>query len=173
MLPIPGNVKECLITLLVLGFECLALPNFLFSPVGASMRSLNCYSRRGFRPAEQLLDSSPILLPKEYDPVAKLNELESLNSFLAKNTNLEQMTSPKPKMKQQPLKKPRSLGKELTGRRIVRDMQVIGCILLELFMPKKFVILGRHASLKARYVAELGFSKLHSKTILELGLRDS
>ena len=98
------------------------------------------------------LDTSPILLPKDYDPVAKLNELEALNSFLAKNNCLQQPLAKgqgeetKTKMK----RKHQSLAKELAGRRIVRDMQVIGCILLELFMPKKFLGLGPHASLKAR-----------------------
>ena len=163
-------------------------------------------------------DSSPILLPRDYDPVAKLNELEAFNSFLVKNNSFPiTETGHHKKKKHSKPKKPQSLAKELAGRRIVRDMQVtvntlavivsllrgkpqvpiwycprhspsaarldsfccepdgqaplasgvsdrllllslicvllqvIGCILLELFMPKRFLSLGRGASLKSRF----------------------
>ena len=88
-----------------------------------------------------------LLLPKDFDPLAKINELEGLNSFLVKSgTVFHQVpadtfvTTPEVQSV-----------KELSSRKHVRDMQVLGCLLLELFLPKRFSSAGPRVTLEARF----------------------
>ena len=90
-----------------------------------------------------------ILIPKDFEPILRLNELELLHTFLLKcdlaaarrlsGVNDYKLTPPATKKCQ------------LLYRSALRDMHVIGCLIMELFMPKKFVAVGANASLKARY----------------------
>lgn len=86
---------------------------------------------------------SAISLPKDFDPLAKLQEMELLNNFLNKSgSSISRDVTTKTSQ---------SIAKEQSVRRLVRDMQVIGCLIMELFLPKKFLSLGPKASLQLRY----------------------
>jgi WD repeat-containing protein 81 len=90
-----------------------------------------------------------IPLPKDFDPVAKLNEVESTNAFLAKSGCSAFQRSHRASS----CETGGGASTLLASRRAVRDMQVLGCLILELFLPKKFLALGGKADLKARYDA--------------------
>ena len=99
------------------------------------------------------MSSKLITLPKNYDALALLQDTEHLDAFIAKsNTTLTRLEKENSlKSGQNEKKKKLSYSKILQTRRLIRDMQVTGCLILELFLPKKFLALGKDADLRSRY----------------------
>ena len=92
-----------------------------------------------------------IVLPKDFDPFLKLGELEVLQTFLFKCGGAHKAASTN-KSKEENEHRHSVTMVPLTEHRLaVRDMQVVGCLLMELFLPKKFLAIGPKASLKERY----------------------
>ncbi|XP_059094750.1 WD repeat-containing protein 81-like [Tigriopus californicus] len=97
---------------------------------------------------EYVENSETIFLPQEFDPLLRLKEVEALMSFSSiedgpqgTNKNTTQANG--------------GAAKELAMRKIVQDMQVLGCLILELYVPEKFIHLGSRASLKSRFQTSL------------------
>ena len=97
---------------------------------------------------EPTMGSKTIALPKNYDPLTLLTDTESINNFMAKTS-----CSPMAPISVCETTEERRIltNKTLQARKMVRDMQVAGCLILEIFMPKKFLSLGRDTGLKARF----------------------
>ena len=96
---------------------------------------------------EPTLNSKAIGLPKNFDALSLIQDTEHLDVFIAKNHSDRERSS----MTNSQEKRSSSLTKVLQTRRMIRDMQVMGCLILELFTPKKFLSLSKDASLKSRY----------------------
>jgi len=88
-----------------------------------------------------LIDTQKIAFPTEFNPVADLIELENLNYFLTKTVSHPTIPAP--------VISPPSL----VPKPMVVDMQVLGCLVVELFLPRKMVSQTIHSSLKERYDA--------------------
>lgn len=91
---------------------------------------------------EYVENSETIFLPQEFDPLLRLKEVEALISFSSIDNDHQETGASQ------------SSGgpaKELAMKKIVRDMQVLGCLILELYVPSKFIHLGAAASLKSRF----------------------
>ena len=92
---------------------------------------------------EPLLTSKSIALPKTFDALSLLNDTEQIHSFVSKiNSKIDKNNEQQKKF---------SFNKTLMTRRMVRDMQVLGCLIMELFLPKKYLTLGCPSDLKSRY----------------------
>ena len=101
---------------------------------------------------EPTLSSKLITLPKNYDALSLLQDTEHLDAFIAKsNTTLSRIEKENSLKSGHDEKKKSSYSKILQTRRLIRDMQVTGCLILELFLPKKFLALGKGVDLKSRY----------------------
>ena len=101
---------------------------------------------------EPTLSSKLITLPKNYDALSLLQDSEHLDAFIAKsNTTLSRIEKDNSLKSSHDEKKKSSYSKILQTRRLIRDMQVTGCLILELFLPKKFLALGKGVDLKSRY----------------------
>ena len=111
-----------------------------------------------------------IVMPKDFEPMSRLNELELLHTFLLK-CDLEAV-SRKSEKNGHKLNLPVTEKCQLSYRSAVRDMQVIGCLIMELFMPKKFVALGANATLKARYEVAVGILR-HEEASVPLCIRQT
>lgn len=96
----------------------------------------------------QSFNSSPISLPQGYNPVSALSQLEMLYNFVFRNCP-QQPPSVKNIQERDELRYQR-MKDELRLRR-VRDMQAIGCVIVELFLPSKCSVLSPKASLLERY----------------------
>ena len=101
-----------------------------------------------------------ILFPKDCDMSAAINELDNFNAFLFKNgenpkleTNAFKNTSRSSKIV------PKIASCEYT------DMEVVGCLILELYVPQKFVGLGSNANIDARIDCSLNIIKNELHTI--------
>ncbi|XP_067006086.2 WD repeat-containing protein 81 [Anabrus simplex] len=83
---------------------------------------------------------SAIPLPKDYNPVAALQSVESLYSFLGKTFH--------PNTLQQPPELPEVSGsaslKQVVATRRIREMQILGCIVVEFFLSSKLRALGSY-----------------------------
>ena len=101
------------------------------------------------------MSSKLITLPKNYDPLSLLQDTEHLDAFIAKSntilSRLEIENNPETVEKSEENKQSTSFSKILQTRRMIRDMQVTGCLIMELFLPKKFLALGKDVDLKSRY----------------------
>ena len=100
---------------------------------------------------EPTLTSKSFALPKNYDALSLLNDTEQVHTFAHKsNSKIE-----RPKLAPSDHADKSycsSLSKKLATRRKIRDMQVLGCLIMELFLPKKYLTLGSsHANLISRY----------------------
>ncbi|XP_045593332.1 WD repeat-containing protein 81 isoform X2 [Procambarus clarkii] len=85
-----------------------------------------------------------IQLPHEYNPLVALNQVEMLFNLVLKASRSIPEQSIKCRDIQQAVKQAAHL-------RRVRDIQVIGCIIVEIFSHSKCRILSNKASLKERY----------------------
>ncbi|KAK7027360.1 hypothetical protein SK128_000402, partial [Halocaridina rubra] len=93
---------------------------------------------------EKMADVPSIQLPPEYNPLVALNRVEMLFNLVLKASK----TIPEQNIK---CKDIQQAVKQLAHLRRVRDMQAIGCIIVEMFSPVKCRILGNNASLADRY----------------------
>ncbi|GAB6021712.1 hypothetical protein CHUAL_004292 [Chamberlinius hualienensis] len=87
------------------------------------------------------VEHQTIFLPKEYAPLARLNKLEALYTFCLKST------SKVPENQQ----KANADSINPYHQRHIRDMVVIGCLIVEIFMVNKLKSLRPTATLEERY----------------------
>jgi len=86
-------------------------------------------------------EEQKIIFPAEFNPLAELTELESLNTFRTRSGAVSPMV-------------PASQANCLTASKpMVVDMQVLGCLVVELFLPRKMVIQSPSCFLSERYEA--------------------
>ena len=117
--------------------------------------------------------TASIVMPKDFEPMLRLNELESLHTFLMKcNQKAVRRKSEEMDCKSSNFNITMTDKSQLLYRTAVRDMQVIGCLIMELFMPKKFVALGAHASPKARYEMAVAMLR-HEEASVPLCIRQT
>ena len=93
---------------------------------------------------EKLSEMPNIQLPHDYNPLVALNRVEMLFNLVLKSSRSIPEQSIKCKDTQQAVK-------QLAHLRRVRDMQAIGCIIVEMFSPSKCHILSSKTSLSDRY----------------------
>ncbi|KAK8740038.1 hypothetical protein OTU49_003006 [Cherax quadricarinatus] len=93
---------------------------------------------------EKQVELPSIQLPHEYNPLVALNQVEMLFNLVIKASRRIPEQSIKCRDIQQAVKQAAHL-------RRVRDIQAIGCIIVEMFSPSKCRILSNKASLKERY----------------------
>jgi len=91
-------------------------------------------------------DQDEILLncPADYNPIASLLELESIHNF-----NTKAMSCVDYHDIASSSKEPSLLSS--VEEQHVKDLKVLGCLIMELFLPKKFSCLGQISSLSSRY----------------------
>jgi len=76
----------------------------------------------------------------DFDPLAILNDFESINSFVSKSNtvlsfdDLNENTASKTVDRME---------LDFVRQAITNDMKALGCIVMELFVPKKFLSLGK------------------------------
>ena len=105
---------------------------------------------------EPTLTSKSFALPKNYDALSLLNDTEQVHTFAHKsNSKIDRQQKLAPNTTEKSshfCSSSSSLSKKLATRRKIRDMQVLGCLIMELFLPKKYLTLGSsHANLISRY----------------------
>ena len=115
-----------------------------------------------------------IAIPQDFEPLLRLNELELSDAFLLKcNLEAVRRKSKENVVDSSTINVSATEKFQLSSyRHGVRDMQVIGCIMMELFMPKKFVSLGAHATLKARYEVAVAVLR-HEEASVPLCIRQT
>ncbi len=114
----------------------------------------------------------PIPLPKDFDPLTRLNELEGTNAFLSKNGCYSALADPKSEPDHSALGRRNGAIEGLVRRRRFRDMRVLGCLIMEIFLPRKFLSLGERASLEGRMEAALGVLQ-HEIHLVPLCIRET
>ena len=94
---------------------------------------------------EESQESKLISLPKDFDPLAKLNEVESLEGFVIKTSPFRSRDAAgkDAKSNEKPVV-------SLPAFPMEKQRNVLGCLILELFLPKKFNCLGEHSDLSTR-----------------------
>ena len=104
-------------------------------------------------------------LPQNYNPLFALNQLELLFNFVLKTSrnipdpNLRKLNNSSDNIDMQ------MAVKQAVHQRRVRDMQVLGCIIIEIFAAPKCRILSHNASLEERYSQALGILLHHPDDI--------
>ncbi|XP_066986474.1 WD repeat-containing protein 81 isoform X1 [Macrobrachium rosenbergii] len=93
---------------------------------------------------EKLSEMPNIQLPQDYNPLVALNRVEMLFNLVLKSSR----TIPDQNIK---CKDTQLAVKQIAHLRRVRDMQAIGCIIVEMFSSSKCHILSSKASLSDRY----------------------
>ncbi|CAG0892872.1 unnamed protein product [Darwinula stevensoni] len=88
----------------------------------------------------------PVPLPKDYSPISLLNQVEHLYSFIAGIAG----HCPQPLSTGSQGSPQNSFLRLLVSRRKERDLQALACLMLEVFMPSTFQILGSCSSLEQR-----------------------
>lgn len=88
----------------------------------------------------ELLGLISVTLFSEFDSLAILNDFDAISMFAAKsNTGLG---TAKPTEKNSGINIIEKSRLEKANVSVAADMQVIGCIVMEIFVPKKFLSLG-------------------------------
>ncbi|KAK3878610.1 hypothetical protein Pcinc_016771 [Petrolisthes cinctipes] len=93
---------------------------------------------------ERLIELPMIQIPQDYNPLVALNQVEMLYNFVLKASRRI------PKVIK--CKDTQLAVKQAAHLRRVRDMQAIGCVIVELFSPSRCRVLGARASLAERYL---------------------
>ncbi|KAG7171126.1 WD repeat-containing protein 81-like, partial [Homarus americanus] len=94
---------------------------------------------------EKQADLPSIQISHDYNPLIALNQLEMLFNLVLKSSRIIPEQPTKCRDIQQAVKQAAHL-------RRVRDMQAVGCIIVEMFSPSKCRILSTKASLRERYI---------------------
>ena len=90
-------------------------------------------------------NKNSICLPKDCDMSIAINELDNLNSFLLKNGETPNFNT---KVLKNDGKHTPKISKSITRNQ--KDMKLVGCLILEIYMPQKFMGLGSKAGIHAR-----------------------
>jgi len=91
---------------------------------------------------DAIIDEKKISFPSDFNASSELTELETLNYFLSKSGSASTSPASAASSSCSTVSKPK-----------VVDMQVLGCLVVELFLPRKTVTQGPHCSLLQRYEA--------------------
>nr|XP_006817040.1 PREDICTED: WD repeat-containing protein 81-like [Saccoglossus kowalevskii] len=109
------------------------------------IKRLSFFSSRGR--GDTVVDSSPlrpeqqtITLPEGYDPLQQLNQLEMLYNFCSTNMKM---------LPKQPDKE--YVAVDQSAELIARDMQTLGCLIVEFVQANKLRMLNPQAGLQERY----------------------
>lgn len=93
---------------------------------------------------ERLIELPMIQIPQDYNPLVALNQVEMLYNFVLKaSRRIPEVIK---------CKDTQLAVKQAAHLRRVRDMQAIGCVIVELFSPSRCRVLGARASLAERYL---------------------
>jgi hypothetical protein len=85
---------------------------------------------------EPTLTSKSFALPKNYDALSLLNDTEQVHTFAHKSNSKIERQKLAPSSDHADKSYCSSLSKKLATRRKIRDMQVLGCLIMELFFGK-------------------------------------
>ena len=99
---------------------------------------------------------SKILIPPEFHPAADVSVLESLNTFLFRAFTY--------KFKDKDVTDEK-VGRNMTYLLKVKSMQILGCLISELFHPRKFRALGDQPSFETRYRNSVDLMIREEKTV--------
>jgi len=91
--------------------------------------------------SDTVVEDQKISLPPDFNPLAELTELESLSHFQTKSGSMAPFSVPPPPTC------------PTTPKPMVVDMQVLGCLVVELFLPRKMVTQGPNSPIQQRYEA--------------------
>jgi len=81
--------------------------------------------------------------PQDYNPATEITNLESLASFQSKCSSIN--------FKEDCTSNEKKVGKKNTYLVKVRSMQILGCLISQLFLPKRFKTVDQSASFEIRY----------------------
>ena len=105
---------------------------------------------------DKLKDPRAILLPPEYNPAADLLSLENLHGFVSKTDVQSFRDRPHPR---------KTLMGNSNYELKVMPMQLLGCLICELFFPKKFRGLGDEPAFATRYRNAVELVRREEKSI--------